>query len=182
MSIGMVRSLRDPQPPRLHWTVVLTLSIMTLLAFGEIWLAVQANWIRRVTGRRRALTWSIVNLCVLPILVFLAFVPQIVLGYLGMPRRYVGPPPTFSLGAVFLGALLNIDPAWCWLAAITMSSVTAFIVRAEMQGHTICLRLGAILTFFFGPIYFQYFLDDLLVSEELQKTAYVPPTSPESQA
>ena len=153
------------RPPQLHWTVVLVLAIVTRLLFEPIWLAVQAHWLRKVTGRRRAFTWTIVNLCLLPLfLLLLVVIPQVLIGYLGMPRRYVG-PLTYSY--MLSGCLYTLffSGVTGYLLAAATSTVTAFVLRSELRAEPINLKLGGLKTFFFGPIYFQYFLDDLPVRD-----------------
>jgi heme/copper-type cytochrome/quinol oxidase subunit 1 len=170
------------RPPRLHWTVVLTLSILTRLLFGEVWLVVQANWIKQVTGRRRALRWSVVNLClVLLFLVLFGFIPQLMIGYLGMPRRHVRAQTYLHMLSECFEMLFF--SGWIgYLLAAAISIATAFIVRAELQTNPIGLNLSGLKTFFFGPVYFQYFLDDLPKLEALpssEPSAGMPSTSPE---
>ena len=141
------------RPPRLHWTVVLVLSITSQFLFWEIWLIVQAHWVKKATGRGRALHWSVVSLCVLPSSLLLLAIPQMIVGYLGMPRRDQGSSSFFQT--------LSILPVTGLMLAAAISIATAFIVRAELQADPIGLSLSGVMTFFFGPIYFQYFLDDL---------------------
>ena len=44
--------------------------------------------------------------------------------------------------------------------ALLLYVATAFTMRSELQGSTIGMSLGAVMTFLFGPIYFQYHLRD----------------------
>ena len=60
-----------PEPPRLHWGIVLALQIVTLGIFGLVWFVVQAVWVRRMTGRNSGLIWAIINLCAFPLVVLL---------------------------------------------------------------------------------------------------------------
>lgn len=158
------------QPPRLHWTVLLLLLVFTNLLFGEIWLIVQAHWIKKATGRGRALKWSIVNLCMLPVLfVLFGAIPELAIGYLGMPRRYTetvtGKVSDFSLlSSTHLNLLDSLPKVGC-LIAVMIAIATAFVMRAELRSDPIDLNTHGVMTFFFGPVYFQYLLEDRIAVE-----------------
>src|SRR5580698_977623 len=55
-----------PAPPRLHWGIVLALSIVTLGFFGMIWMPVQAHWVKKVTGNSKPFWWCLAYLLSLP--------------------------------------------------------------------------------------------------------------------
>lgn len=157
MSNVTAPSAGDPlliiRPPQLHWTVVLVLSATSHFLFWVIWLIVQAHWVKKATGRSRALNWSVLNLLILPGWLLLLAIPQLIVGYLGMPRRYEGPSSFFEMLSVF--------PVIGFFLAAVFWVITAFVLRAELQASPFSLRLSGPMTFFFGPVYFQYFLDDL---------------------
>jgi len=44
--------------------------------------------------------------------------------------------------------------------AIALWVATVFTLRSELSQAPIDIPLGGVMTFFFGPIYFQYFLHD----------------------
>ena len=134
-------------PPRLHWGWVFALSILTRGLFGEIWLVVQANWIRRVTGRSEARTWAILNLCAIPLLVLLAAALGIALGYQGV--ALAGDQRPWRALEAFVG-----------LSVFAIHVITVFKMRAELESAPIDIPLGSVMTFFFGALYFQYFLRD----------------------
>lgn len=157
-----------PMPPRLHWGWVLALSLLTRGFFGEIWLVVQANWIRRMTGRSEARTWAILNLCAIPLLVLVAIVFGVMLGYQGF-------------------ALSGDQRPWRALQALVGLSIfavhviTVFKMRAELEGSPIGIPLGGVMTFFFGALYFQYFLRDWVpmdVSAAMPYPQYTYPSVP----
>jgi hypothetical protein len=175
MSVAGLQFARDSRvilrPPRLHWTAVLVLSITSHFLFWMIWLIVQANWVKKATGRGRALKWSVLNLCGLPLSLLVMSLPQMIVGYLGMPRQYEGAAAFFRT--------LSVLPVTGILVAAVISIATAFVMRAELQSTAVDLRLSGPMTFFFGPIYFQYFLDDLCVIDPqppVGPTGQLPPT------
>lgn len=164
------RLRRGLQPPRLHWAVLLLLLVFTNLLFGEIWLIVQAHWIKKATGRARAFKWSVVNLCMLPVLfVLFGAIPELAIGYLGMPRRYTematGRVSYFRLLSILHLHLLDALPKVGCLIAILMATATAFVLRTELRSEPIRLNPNGVMTFLFGPVYFQYLLEDLVPVE-----------------
>jgi hypothetical protein len=145
--------LTNSRPPRLHWAAVLVLSITSHFLFWVIWLIVQAHWVKKVMGRSRAFQWSVLNLFILPGWLLLLAIPQLIVGYLGMPHRYEGTSSFFEM--------LSFFPVTGFFLATVLWVITAFVLRAELQAAPISLRLSGPMTFFFGPIYFQYYLEDL---------------------
>jgi hypothetical protein len=129
-------------PPRLHWGWLLALSFVTGFLFYGVWLIVQSNWARRTRGRSVAFPMA-VALCAAQ----LAFM-------------FVGDP---SHGFVVLyGFVLSGnggDLAFVlWLIAILLRIVNFFVLRRELMNSPIFISLSSPMTFFFGPIYFQYHL------------------------
>ncbi|HEY9137017.1 MAG TPA: hypothetical protein VIM67_02015, partial [Terriglobus sp.] len=71
----------------------------------------------------------------------------------------------FSLLSSMHLTLLDALPKVGCLIAIMMAIATAFVLRAELRSDPVDLSLNGVLTFFFGPVYFQYFLEDLTADE-----------------
>jgi hypothetical protein len=134
-----------PSPPRLHWGWILALDLLTRGFFGVIWLIVQANWVRSVRGSSVAFGFSLAHICGYPFL----FAIGIAAGLMGASSdsNVVG----------LLTIVGGITMAILWLA-------TVFTLRSELSAEPIDIPLGGIMTFFFGPLYFQYFLRDYKAS------------------
>jgi hypothetical protein len=132
------------QPPRLHWGWVLALSAVTLGVFGMIWLLVQARWAKRVRGHGRAFWWALAYLLYIPGAFVLGGIVGLICAAAHVPFSQVS------------GALQLIVRA----AGYGIYIWTIFTLRSELASSPINLPLGGIMTFFFGPIYFQYHLYD----------------------
>lgn len=129
-----------PDPPNLHWALVLVIGIFTCGLFLLAWDIVQAVWMRRVNARSNALIFYIVgdvlNLGG-------SFVRMMMIAASAMHQRY-------------LGLALPIG-----LISFVLIEVARFDMRRSMEEHyngpePIGLALGPIMTFFFGSLYFQY--------------------------
>jgi hypothetical protein len=143
-----------PDPPRLHWGWVLLLSIITFNLFGMAWLIVQANWVRKVYGRSKALPWAIAYASILP--AFFLFV--VLMSLLGAFLHVANVQAVVAVGLL----LTRLAFAVLWI-------VTIFTLRGELSAEPIDIPLGGIMTFFFGPLYFQYHLSDYEVSDEVHQ-------------
>jgi hypothetical protein len=143
-----------PDPPRLHWGWVLLLSFITFNLFGMAWLIVQANWVRKVYGRSKSLPWAIAYASILPALVLFIFVT----GFLGAFLHLANVQQVVSIGLVLARIALGV----LWI-------VTVFMLRDELSADPINIPLGGIMTFFFGPLYFQYHLSDYQVPDEVHQ-------------
>jgi len=133
-----------PRPPRLHWGWVLALQIVTRGFFELAWLIVQANWVRKVRGRSRALPFSIALACLLPLMLFYVL-------FMGVLMRLIG--TEFQNGVAIAVGL------WV-ISFVVLRLVTVFTLRSELEEEPIAIPLGGAMTFFFGTIYFQYHLRD----------------------
>jgi hypothetical protein len=160
-----------PDPPRLHWGWVLLLSVITFGVFGSIWLIVQANWVRKVRGRSNALRWAIAYVSAIPAL----FLFAVVIGVVGALIHWQNVQAAVSSAAVFVRLAVLV----CWIFAI-------FTLSSELSEEPIGIPLVGVMTFFFGPIYFQYHLQDYQVTEAVHqfrgplRTELEPPPSPTS--
>lgn len=139
------------RPPRLHWGWVFLLNIITLSFFGMVWLIVQSNWVRKTTGKKKAFVWAILHASIVPAYIVLA------------------------TGMALLGFTdMTADSAEGLLRLIIMIfwTITVFVLRSELESPEIGIPLGGIMTFFFGPIYFQYHLQDYdTVGQPLEASA-----------
>jgi preprotein translocase subunit SecY len=143
-----------PDPPRLHWGLVLLLSIVTLGFFGSAWLIVQANWVRKVRGHSRTLPWAIAYASILPAV----FVFAIVMAVLGV-----------LLHLQNIQALTELVVEWARIAMGALWMITIYMLHNELSAQPIGIPLSGLITFFFGPVYFQYHLYDYQVSDQVHQ-------------
>ena len=134
-----------PDPPNLHWGLVLLFTIFTCGLFGLIWDFVQVLWMKRVEPQSKA---------------FMYFIVLVVLWLLNLgssagrtAAMMHGVMPRTSLLALFLS-----------LSVLVLLIVYRFVMRDSLEQHfngpePIGLRLGPVMTFFFGGLYFQYHLN-----------------------
>jgi hypothetical protein len=132
-----------PDPPNLHWALVLLIGCFTCGLFLIIWIFVQAAWMRKVDPRSKALTYFIVAMAI--------YVVMIVAEVAMMASAGNGTPST---GLTALCGLLSIVYFVVYLVAI-------FTMRTNMEEHfngpePIGLSLSGVMTFFFNVLYFQY--------------------------
>jgi hypothetical protein len=132
-----------PDPPNLHWALVLVLGVFTCGLFSLVWIFVQAAWMRKVDPNSKALYYYIVGF-ILYVIGIGAQVASI------FAAKNGNPPGTFT--AVYLV---------CLLAYLVLFLVAIFTMRANMEEHfngpePIGLSLSGVMTFFFNILYFQY--------------------------
>ena len=133
-----------PQPPRLHWGWVLVLNIVTVGFFGIVWMFVQAIWVKRVTGRSKAFGWALAYLLYIPAMFFV--------GLLVGVAAIIASTPVQSLTT-------PLDD-FARVGGFVLYVFAAFTLKGELEGEPIGIPLGGVMTFFFAPVYFQYFLHD----------------------
>ena len=131
-----------PDPPNLHWGLVLLFGILTCGIFTVIYDLIQAAWLRQVQPASKALTYYIVATF------FWLLNLATSMTHSAMSHGY-GAHNTSPLGAL------------ASLIFIVMLIVARFSMRQSLEEHyngpePIGLRLSAVMTFFFGGLYFQY--------------------------
>ena len=137
-----------PDPPNLHWALELLLGFLTCVLFVAVWNLIIAAWANRVQPASKALMYYIVATVL------------IVLNLGGswgvvISLAHHTPHPHHSL----LGNLIWLA---CWVARL----IARFTLRDTLEQHfngpePLGLRLSAVMTFFFGGIYFQYKLNEI---------------------
>jgi hypothetical protein len=132
-----------PDPPNLHWALVLLITCFTCGLFGFVWMFVQAAWMRKVNPNSKALFYYIAAIVVYVIMIG-GDVAMIASGSSGTP----------SAGT---SALLAV----CGIAYCVLFIVAIFTMRSDMEEHftgpePIGLSLSGVMTFFFSILYFQY--------------------------
>lgn len=128
-------------PPRLHWGWVFLLSALTGGIFGAVWLLIQSNWMERVRGKRGVKLYIVTWICLLTI----SFISGFVFTIIGVPD---GSLPR------------NIVDSVSGFGSFVLYLVCVYGVRSELRDRPFNIPLGGIMTFFFGPVYFQYWLQD----------------------
>jgi hypothetical protein len=132
-----------PDPPNLHWALVLLFGVFTCGLFFVVWNFVQAAWMRKVNPNSKALFYYIASAVVYVILIG-TDIAGIVAGNNGTP----------SAGVSALSAVAG-------LAYLILFIVAIFTLRSEIEAHfngpePIGLSLSGVMTFFFNVLYFQY--------------------------
>ena len=132
-----------PDPPNLHWGLVLLIGVFTCGLFVVVWDFVQALWMRRVNPRSNALFF---------------YIGEVVVSFLGSGAR------TFLIFSSMMRQATHTYPVaggLIFLVSFTLLEFARFDMRRSMEEHyngpePIGLSLGGVMTFFFGSLYFQY--------------------------
>jgi hypothetical protein len=136
-------AVQYPDPPNLHWALVLVIGIFTCGLFCTIWDFVQSAWMRKVNPRSNALFLYIAEFVVS----FLGGFGRFFLVFTSVFRHSYHPYRLLGLGVS--------------LIALTLLELARFDMRRSMEEHyngpePIGLSLSGVMTFFFGIYYFQY--------------------------
>jgi len=131
-----------PDPPNLHWALVLLFGVISCGLFTTAWDIVQAVWMRQIAPQSKAIFYYIV---------YAANLVLIALVSAAASYRHVG---SHAVG------LLN-------LGGIVVLIVGRFSMKNSLERHynaeePMGLLLSGIMTFFFGAIYFQYHFNDIV--------------------
>jgi hypothetical protein len=132
-----------PSPPNLHWGLVLLFDFLSCGMFAYAWDIVQSVWMRKLEPESKALYYYVASAaCMLGI--FVAAVAS------AMAR---------SSGAPITGLLQ--------IAGWVLLLVGRFSFRSSMEGYfnekdPMGLSLSGVMTFFFGHLYFQYHINDIV--------------------
>ena len=136
-----------PDPPNLHWALVLVIGICTCGVFFIIWDLVQVLWMKRVQPQTKAMPY---------------FIAYAVCSFL------YGGASMGTSAAVLQGHHPNNSPiaALISIAAFVLAIIYRFAMRTSLEQHfngpePLGLRLGPVMTFFFGGLYFQYHFNRL---------------------
>ena len=147
----------SPDPPNLSWVLVLVFDLLTCSFFQLVWNIILGAWFRRVSPSSKAL---LLYIAAGILLIFQYCVGRIygvnsgnTFSHFG---RMSGHHMVFGQGLAIYGLVSLIT----WVTRL----VARFIFRAELEYHfntvdPVGLRLGPVMTFFFGGIYFQYHIN-----------------------
>ena len=136
-----------PDPPNLNWGLELLLGFFTFGLFVMAWNFVIATWAKRVQPASKALMYYIIG----SILALANFGGSygilISLGHHQHPHHNI------------VGSLIGI-------ASWVIRLIARFMLREDIEQHfngpePLGIRLSAVMTFFFGGIYFQYKLNQI---------------------
>ena len=139
-----------PDPPNLHWAVVLLLDLLTCSLFQMVWNIVLAAWFRRVSPGSKALLLYIASAVLLLLQAGTAQTAGLMSGRHGFVNPYGVTVHSGGYGVYGLVVLVS------WVVRL----IARFTFRSELEQHfntvdPLGLRLNPVLTFFFGGIYFQ---------------------------
>jgi hypothetical protein len=135
-----------PDPPNLHWALVLVFGVLTCGLFSVAWDLVQAAWMKRVDPRSNAIVFYGIAAAALLGMVIFDF-------HAGYTHHRAG------AGA----GIFN-------LAYGVLMLIGRFSLRSSLEQHftsaePIGLTLSGVMTFFFGGIYFQYHFNQIVQSK-----------------
>jgi hypothetical protein len=133
-----------PDPPNLHWALVLLIGIFTCGIFFIVWFFVEAAWVRKVDPQSKAMLYYIV---------------AIVLDIANIPLQII--LKTAAFNGTGNAAISSILSPLIVLAVFVLTLVAAFSMRDSIEAHfngpePIGLSLSGVMTFFFAIFYFQY--------------------------
>lgn len=136
-----------PDPPNLHWALVLILAICTCGLFAVIWDFVQVLWMKRIEPQTRAFPY---------------FIAYVILSFLNGGLSFRASAIAMHTGHHHTSVL----SALTGIAAFVLVILYRFAMRDSLERHfngpePLGLQLGPIMTFFFGGLYFQYHFNRL---------------------
>jgi hypothetical protein len=136
-----------PDPPNLNWGLELLLGFLTCGFFVVVWNLIIAAWANRVQPASKALMFYIAATVLIVLNIGSSWGVIISLSHHVQPHHSV------------LGNLIS-------LAAWVVRLIARFTLRDTLEQHfngpePLGLRLNAVMTFFFGGIYFQYKLNEI---------------------
>jgi GYF domain 2 len=131
-----------PDPPNLHWGLVLLFTILTCGVFSMVWDLVQALWVKRVQPQTKVLLYFAIVFAIWLLSLGSSIGRAALVMHGVMPRTHA------------LSALISIG-------LLVMMIVYRFAMRESIEQHfngpePVGLRLSGVMTFFFGCLYFQY--------------------------
>jgi hypothetical protein len=136
-----------PDPPNLNWGLELLLCFLTFGIFVIVWNLIIAAWANRVQPASKALMYYIIATVLTVLHLGGSWGMLIAVSHHHQYHRSV------------FGSLL-------WLATWVIRLIARFTLRDTLEQHfngpePLGLRLSAVMTFFFGGIYFQYKLNEI---------------------
>jgi len=141
-----------PDPPNLHWALVLLFGVISCGLFTTAWDIVQAVWMRQVAPQSKALFYYIAYAANLVLIAVLSAAAS---------YQHIQNP---------LVTILN-------LAGIVVLIIGRFSLKNSLEQHynsaePMGLLLSGVMTFFFGAIYFQYHFNDIVRRKNYDRMAF----------
>jgi GYF domain 2 len=138
-----------PDPPNLHWALVLLFGVISCGRLISVWDLVQAAWMKKVTPQSKAIYYYAIAMGLLMTLFTLSFLA-------GLNHTH---NPLASL---------------VQLANLVMILIGRYSLKSSLEEHynsaePMGLLLSGVMTFFFGCIYFQYHLNDIVRRKNLDR-------------
>ncbi len=136
-----------PDPPNLQWGLELLFGLFTCGLFVVVWNLVIATWANRVQPTSKTLMYYIIATVL------------IVLNFGGSYGVVISIAQHHPHHQSFTGSLISIAT---WVVRL----IARFTLRDTLEHHfngpePLGLRLSAVMTFFFGGLYFQYKLNEI---------------------
>ncbi len=131
-----------PDPPNLHWGLVLLFAILSCGIFSAVWNLVLAAWMKKVKPQSTAIYYYIAAAGMLVVVFFTSF---------ALSLNHTKEPYSGLLNLVY-GIL---------------SLIGRFSLRSSIEDHynseePMGVSLSGVMTFFFGTTYIQYHLNDIV--------------------
>ena len=135
-----------PDPPNLHWALVLLFGLLTCGIFTIIYDLIQTLWVKKINPMSKSLTYYVIFIALEVLNLGKTFGSVAVLSH--------GDRLGSSVPLKLLSLTLSI-------AIFVMYTVYRFTMRSDLLRHfngpePVGLRLSGVMTFFFGGLYFQY--------------------------
>lgn len=143
-----------PDPPNLHWGLVLLFCVLTCGMFNAAWGIVLSAWMRKVSPQSKALYYYIAWAGCLAAIFFSSFIAA---------QQHISNPVTTILQ----------------LVSFVLSLVARYSLRASLEEHynsaePMGLALSGVMTFFFDAIYFQYHVNDIIRRKNFDRMSMRP--------
>lgn len=150
-----------PDPPNLHWGVLLLLEIFTCSLFRNVWNLVIAHWLKRVQPHSKAYIYYWVAVA------FLLLESGV--------RAHSGMEFHPGMHSYWSNHVFHPWDGLIGLSGFIVRLIARFTMRSELEEHfntvePVGLSLSGVMTFFFGGLYFQYHLNR--ISEQKRMARY----------
>ena len=155
-----------PDAPNLHWALVLLFTVLTCGLFITIWNFIISGWLRRVQPNANAIFFY-AGAYLLPLVGGGLAIP---LGLHAALRSANGDAIGSSIGTTGLFGILGI-------AVWVLRLVARYSERSSLEEHyngpePVGLQLDAVMTFFFGGLYFQAKLNEINGRKRVARLGY----------
>ena len=148
----------SPNPPSLHWAIVLLLDIVTLGLFGFFWMFRQARFARKIDPTNRAVFQILLSVALFLCSFLLSGIVALTVARGGQPTD--------------LGTVMNMLRFFQILMVIT-----AYMQIRKSLNMRYGIQLNPLLTVIFNVLYVQYHLSKLAKNRELPIRDAVLPNS-----